>query len=86
MTHEGRREGEDVDQLTGSIERLLRAGPIFYTDILREFSSASYRSIMLAWGRIRERHTLSRDEEGHYFLQTGAPPPTATARATRRVR
>jgi hypothetical protein len=41
--------------------------PFFFYDLLREFPSAPYRDILVAWGIVRERTHFARDESGHYL-------------------
>ena len=62
----------DVPRMADSITAMLRARPVFFMDLVRAHRDAPYRTLLLAWGRVRDRHTLSRDDEGHYFL-----PPDA---------
>jgi hypothetical protein len=46
----------------------LRTGPVFFMDLVRAHRHAPYRTLLLAWGDVRERHRLSRDDDGRYFL------------------
>lgn len=61
----------EPDELTSEVLTKLRGKPIFYYDLLTEFPERSYREIMLAWSEVREGHSLSRDEEGRYYLEEG---------------
>ena len=65
--------GAAVERMADAIVATLRARPVFFMDLVRAHRDAPYRTLLLAWGRVRERHRLSRDEEGHYFLPEGAP-------------
>ena len=56
--------------------RLLRERPVFFIDLVRAFPDTPYRTLLLAWGEVRERHKLARDEEGHYLL-----PPEGEGRS-----
>ena len=54
--------------MTESITATLRARPVFFMDLVRAHREAPYRTLLLAWGRVREAHQLSRDDAGRYFL------------------
>jgi len=43
-------------------------------DLVREYQELPYRVLLLAWGAVRERHRLSRDDDGRYFLPPGDQP------------
>jgi len=58
----------EVDQMVEQITAALRARPLFFMDLVRAHREAPYRTLLLAWGEVRERHTLSRDDDGRYFL------------------
>jgi hypothetical protein len=51
-----------------AIERALRERPLFFMDLVRAHRDAPYRTLLLAWGQVRERHRLARDDEGRYRL------------------
>lgn len=51
---------------------MLRERPVLFMDLVRAFPETPYRTLLLAWGEVRERHRLARDEEGCYFLPPGA--------------
>jgi hypothetical protein len=57
-------------ELVRDIEHVLTK-PVFFKDILARFSNKEYRSILRAWGDIRLRVPLSRDESGRYWI---SPP------------
>jgi hypothetical protein len=50
---------------------MLREKPVQFMDLVRAFPDVPYRTILLAWGEVREAHGLAREEDGEYFL----PPP-----------
>jgi len=62
----------DVAQVAESMTRMLREKPVFFMDLVRAFPHIPYRTLLLAWGQVRERHRLSRDDEVHYVLAAGA--------------
>jgi hypothetical protein len=74
-------ESSRVDALVEQIVARLRAGPTWYYDLLTAFPDASYRDLLLAWGRVREQVGLARDADGAYLLADAAPnaarPPGA---------
>ena len=61
----------EVQRLTAEIAGTLRAGPVFLMDLVRAHRDAPYRTLLLAWGEVRERYRLSRDDDGRYFLADG---------------
>jgi len=67
---------DEVDRLAAAITSALRERPLYFMDLVRAHRERPYRTLLLAWGRIRERHRLARDDDGRYFLPTdraGAP-------------
>jgi hypothetical protein len=69
--------------------KLLAERPRTFYELLRELEDVEYRAILQAWGDLRERRALGRDDHGRYLymggLATGPPsPPTlVTPRETR---
>jgi hypothetical protein len=61
-----------VAQVAQNMTAMLREKPVFFADLVRAFPGVPYRTLLLAWGQVLEGSTLSRTEEGHYFL-----PPAA---------
>jgi hypothetical protein len=61
-----------VARVATTMTAMLREKPVMFMDVVRAFPAVPYRTILLAWGEVRERHRLSRDDEGHYLL-----PPEA---------
>jgi len=62
----------DVDRIEGKIIALAQQKPIFYADILKELHDEDYRSIMLAFGQIRQKRLFGRDEKGRYVATKSA--------------
>jgi hypothetical protein len=63
-----------VDVVEERVLALIRSRPVNYYDILREFRDEDYRAIMLAFGHIRRKHLVGRDDKGRYTVaeaQTG---------------
>lgn len=58
----------EVARMAEAIERALRERPLFFMDLVRAHRDAPYRTLLLAWGQVRERHRLARDDEGRYRL------------------
>lgn len=58
----------DVAPLAEAIVAALREKPLFFMDLVRAHRDLPYRTLLLAWGTVREREKLERDDEGHYFL------------------
>jgi hypothetical protein len=65
----------EVERLARAIADTLRARPVFFIDLVREHRALPYRTLLLAWGLVRERHALDRTDDGRYRL--GAAPPEA---------
>ena len=66
-----------IEQLADRIVERLGTRPALFYDLLVDFADAEYRDLLRAWGRVRERITLERDEHGHYLLPGGASAATA---------
>lgn len=48
---------------------LLRARPRTFYELLRELDDVEYRTILEAWGTLRERRALGRDPHGKYLIR-----------------
>jgi len=57
------------EQVAARIVALLGEKPRTFYEILRELGDAEYRTILLAWGSLREGKKLGRDADGNYLLQ-----------------
>jgi hypothetical protein len=57
-----------AEELTERIVERLGAGPASFYDLLVQFADAEYRDLLRAWGQVRERRALERDEHGNYLL------------------
>jgi hypothetical protein len=55
--------------LADRMAALLRARPRTFYELLRELDDVEYRAILQAWGALRERRALGRDEHGRYLLR-----------------
>ena len=66
----------EVGRVAEAMTAMLRERPLFFIDLVRAFPDTPYRTLLLAWGEVRERHKLARDEEGHYLL-----PPEGEGRS-----
>lgn len=58
----------DVNNIEQKIVELANSHPIYYFDILDELKGADYRTIMLAFGQIRQKKLFTRDSQGRYIL------------------
>ena len=68
--------------LVARIAGRLRELPLFFADIARDFGDVPWRDLLRAWGEVRRRFTLERDEDGHYHIIPGAAAkPKGRARA-----
>lgn len=53
-------------KLIKAIEDCLRK-PIFFRDIIEATNNCPYRNVLQAWGDVRTRLNLKRDEHGRYW-------------------
>lgn len=51
-----------------AIENALRQ-PVYFRDIVEMTKDNSYRAMLQAWGEVRERLTMERDEFGRYWVK-----------------
>ena len=58
----------EVARVAEAITGMLRERPRLFMDLVRALPDTPYRTLLLAWGAVRERHRLSRTEDGCYFL------------------
>ena len=63
---------ESVEALAQRIERFLAEGDRFFVEVVALTEEGRYRDVLRAWGLVRERCRLERDEEGRYRLATPA--------------
>lgn len=63
--------GESIETLARRIEEFLTEQPRFFVDVVTLTDEGRYRDVLRAWGLVRERGRLQRDEQGRYML-----PPT----------
>jgi len=55
------------------ITELLRERPLNFYAILQSLGDVEYRTILAAWGTLREQEALARDHEGNYVLNVNRP-------------
>jgi hypothetical protein len=60
-----------VEQLATEIERFLTDQPRFFVEVVALTGEGRYREVLQAWGIVRERCRLERDEEGRYLIPAG---------------
>jgi hypothetical protein len=58
------------EALAARMTELLRARPRTFYELLRELGEVEYRTILQAWGSLRERKRLGRDHDGRYLIRT----------------
>jgi hypothetical protein len=68
------RGPESVEELARRIEGFLTEQPRFFVEVVALTEEGRYRDVLRAWGLVRERRPLERDEEGRYCI-----PPAAVA-------
>jgi hypothetical protein len=63
---------ESVEALARRIERFLAEGDRFFVEVVALTEEGRYRDVLQAWGLVRQRCRLERDEEGRYRLAAPA--------------
>jgi hypothetical protein len=48
---------------------LLNERPRTFYELLRELGDVEYRTVLQAWGALREQRALGRDAEGRYLIR-----------------
>jgi hypothetical protein len=61
--------GDEVERLAEAIVATLKDRPVLFMDLVREHRALPYRTLLLAWGLVRERHALGRTDDGGYQLR-----------------
>lgn len=65
-----------AEALAREIVTFLEAEPRHFVEVLERFRTHEYRTLLLAWSRLREERRLARDPIGRYVLaSSGDPPP-----------
>jgi hypothetical protein len=65
------------DRLAREIVTFLEAEPRYFVEVLERFRTHEYRTLLLAWSRLREERRLARDPIGRYVLASGDGPRTS---------
>jgi hypothetical protein len=58
------------EEVAERIAGLLRERPRNFYAILQSLGDVEYRTILAAWGTLREQEALVRDHEGNYVLKS----------------
>ena len=64
-----------TDAVADRMAALLAARPRTFYELLRELPDVEYRTILGAWGALRERRALARDDHGRYLLRSSTSSP-----------
>lgn len=59
----------EASALAERIAGLLRERPRTFYEVVRAVEDAEYRTLLQAWGLLRERRALGRDPHGLYLLR-----------------
>lgn len=62
---------DHLTELADRIERFLTGEPRFFVDVVALVPEGGYRDVLRAWGLVRERGRLARDDEGRYVIPAG---------------
>lgn len=57
-----------IETLARRIEEFLTEQPRYFVDVVTLTEEGRYRDVLRAWGLVRERGRLQRDEQGRYLL------------------
>ena len=57
-----------IEILARGIEEFLTEQPRFFVEVVTLTDEGRYRDVLRAWGLVRERGRLQRDEQGRYLL------------------
>jgi len=68
-----RGAAESVEALAERIERFLAEQPRFFVEVVGLTGEGRYRDVLRAWGLVRERCRLERDDGGRYLVQPDTP-------------
>lgn len=63
-----------IEALAARIERFLAEAPRFFVEVVALTPEGQYREVLQAWGLVRDRCRLERDEVGRYAIPAGAAP------------
>lgn len=58
----------DATSVAERMARLLAERPRTFYELLRELPDVEYRTILIAWGTLREGRALGRDEHARYVF------------------
>jgi len=59
-----------ADAVADRMTALLSARARTFYELVRELPDVEYRTLLQAWGALRQRRALGRDEEGRYRIRT----------------
>ena len=62
-----------VEALARRMEEALAGPPRFFAELVALAEEGQYRDVLRAWGLVRERGRLERDEDGRYLIAVAAP-------------
>ena len=63
----------------GMLELITREGACYFRQILDEFNGVGHRAVLEAFGRLRERNLLGRDDSGRYVRAALVAPAAGLA-------
>lgn len=72
---------DEAGPVAERMTRLLEERPRTFYELLRELPDVEYRTILIAWGALRERGALGRDGQGRYVAAAGGREVARRGRA-----
>ena len=63
-----------IEELAARIERFLADAPRYFVEVVALTPEGQYRDVLQAWGLVRDRRQLERDEAGRYLIPAGGGP------------
>ncbi len=70
-----------MNELAAAIETALAEEPLQFGELADRHRSVAWRDFLDAWGKVREKDVLKRDDIGRYYIPGG--PAEAVAAATK---
>mgnify|MGYP001596545158 CR=1 FL=1 len=65
-----------MSPLAQNIVRDLKATPRQFSEIVDAHRDVAWRDFLRAWGEIREKNVLQRDDDGQYLIPNARKKPT----------
>ena len=64
-----------MSPLAQKIQSALEAKPQQFSELVDAHRDTAWREFLHAWGELREKNILKRDDDGRYLIPSAAQPP-----------